>query len=160
MTQTYDVFRLLSEIDSKNIEFYDTVDDSDKKDIVPVLLSRWTADSSSVYGILVNNEYVNPYTYPLYKHPSLLWKLLTLTGAGRPRRHKWVKRSKHTNKPISVEIIKQFHGMSTIQAEQSVDLLTYDQLVDMAYNLGYQTAELTKLSKEHNGKGKGKTTKN
>ena len=93
---------------------------------------------------------VNPFVFSLYKHPELLYDLMTLCGPGKSQRYFWNKTvsSKSNNIPTTVSVIREYFGYNTIQAIEALPLLSNDDILEYAADLGTQKDIITKLKKE------------
>ena len=68
----------------------------------------------------------------------------------RPQRYKWIKTlsKKATSTPIAVRVIRETYGYNTVHAIEALPLLTNDDVLMHAEDLGFQLDEIKKLKAE------------
>ena len=147
------IFDVLRNIDKQNIGFYRALSDEDKKAFVPFVTMQWmfclqNPNDNPLQRVLLN-EFVNDKVFSLYKHPELLYYLMCVATPGHPQRYKWKKpASTETKFPKSLDIVKRVYGYSTRVAEQSMPLLTNNDILEFAQDLGIEVDEIKKLKLE------------
>ena len=145
-----DIFQLLNGLSKKDLKAYHNLSDEEKKEVLPLIVMRWMSGTDDARQVFFLNELVNPFVFPFYKHKELLVDLLSICGPGSSRRYQWNKAlsKKKANKPKSVEVIKQYFGYNTVDANDAVSILSADTIMDYANQLGWLTDEISKLKKE------------
>jgi hypothetical protein len=97
---TLDIKRELKAVDLKEYEFYEKLDDKEKKEFSPYILMRYV---SNVQGdrdvqehfLEMTNELVNKGHWQLSKdHKALLWKMFAATGVGMTAYHPYLAAGK------------------------------------------------------------------
>ena len=143
------IFELLENIDKQNINYFKNLSDREKKQFVPVVVMQWLSCTSDPSQIVLLNEIVNKRIFSLYKHPELMYYLMTTCTSGSKKFYKWKKPTKRNVKyPKSVEVIKEALEYSTKRAMESLPMLSNDDILDIARDLGYQQDKLKELTKE------------
>lgn len=155
-----DIFAVLGKLNTKTGQYYDSLTPEEQKTIAPFVLQRWATGTTNAFQVYSVNEFVNPYVFTLQHHKGLLWRLLVAANAGVNQRYQWTKAltKPHESKPVAIAIIRDTHGYSTRDAIDTLGLFSYDDLLAMAIDLGYQQDDLDKLAKEF-GIKKSKRTK-
>lgn len=144
-----DIFRVLAEIDKKNSTFYTSLTDEEQKGFLPVVVSRWLTGTTRKAQVIFINELINPFVFSLYKHPQLLYYLMTICTSGKPQRYTWNKAlSKTPSKPVVVKAIQQYFGYNSKDADLAIPILDPIDIVSMAESMGWQDEDLNKLRKE------------
>ena len=145
-----DIFQLLNGLSKKDLEAYHSLSEEEKKEVLPLIVMRWMSGTNDARQVFFLNELVNPFVFPFYKHKDLLVNLLSICGPGSPRRYQWTKAlsKKKATKPKSVEVIKQYFGYNTVDANDAFSILSADVIMDYANQLGWQPDEIAKLKKE------------
>lgn len=91
---------VLEAIDTRDLGFYDTLTEEEKKAFSPWILMRYvsSASSHSEYYLMMTNELVNVDFSVIVKHPKLAWKLLATCGSGQKVFHPWIAPAKKSKK--------------------------------------------------------------
>jgi hypothetical protein len=149
-----DIFKVLERIDLQDKTFYTKLSKEDKKLFVPIVVMQWLSCSNNVSQNILLNEIVNKNIFTLYKHPELLYKLMTICTNGKKNFYKWKKpANKNINFPLSINIIKESLGYSTKNAIQSLPSLKNDDILEIARDLAYDDTKIKDLKKELNLRG-------
>lgn len=145
-----DIFKVLDATNAKNRPFYEKLSPEERKGFVPSVTARWMTGTNDAAQVVCVNEFVNPYTFSLYKHPQLLWQLMTAANSGSRKRYAWNKLpgKNSTGKSNTIKVIMEYFDYSPARASEAVDMLTREQVMDMAADLGWQPDEVAKIKKE------------
>ena len=151
----FDIFDVLGKINKKNHTFFREMPQEQQKAIAPVVLMRWMSGVNDARQIFFLNEVVNPYVFPLAKHPELLIDLITICAPGKFQKYKWHKslNKRASSTPIAISVVRGYFGYSQREAQDSLPILSNDEVKDYAEQLGYQKEEITKLNKELKSRG-------
>ena len=151
----FNIFDVLGKINKKNTKFFRAMPQEEQKAIAPVVLMRWMSGTTDARQIFFLNEAVNPYVFPLAKHPELLIDLMTICAPGQFKKYKWHKslNKRSSSTPTAVSVIRNYFEYSQREAQDSLPLLSNDDILDYAEQLGYQKDEITKLKKELKSRG-------
>ena len=144
------IFNVLERLDVKDVYYYDKLTDNERKAFVPLVTMKWLSgvyDARQVYFI---NELVNPHVFNLYKHPKLLYFLMTLCGSGKSKKHFWNKTlsKKSSSTPTVIGVVREYFGYSTLEAIDALPLLSDVDILLYAENLGRQKDDIKKIKKE------------
>ncbi len=143
--------QVLPSLDQKSVKFYNNYTDEEKKEIQPLVLMQWLTGANNPKQIYFLNELVNPFVFPLQKHKGLLVNLLSICGTGKAaNRYKYIrKQNKKSNaSPKSISVLAEYFGYSKKQSRESLPLLTNEDIISFAEQLGLQKPELTAIKKE------------
>ena len=145
-----DLFNFLNNLSRKNEKFYKTLSDEEIKEISPLIIMRWMSGTNDARQVYFLNELVNPFVFSLGKHKELLVDLMTLCGSGRECRYKFNKvKSKKTSKtPKTVEVVKEFFDYNTTDAIEVLPMISNDDILSFAEQLGKQPPEISAIKKE------------
>lgn len=148
-TYSLDIFKLLSDIDKGNLDLWETLSEEEQKGFAPLIVMRWMSGCNDIRQIIYLNELVNPVVFVLGKHPKLLMQLLTICSSKQPRRYSWLKQSgnKKTNK-VSNKLIMDYYSCSNKEAENYLKILTDEDIIIIAENLGLQKDEMAIVKRE------------
>lgn len=141
------IFDVLKKLDTKQFNF-DLLDESEKKALQPYLIMKWLSCTSNELQIQLINEFVNPYVFNLFQDKQLLCDLLSVVTSGRTKRYQWIKSNSTHAKPASIGVIKQYYQYNDCYANDALPLLSESDIIDMAEELGYQSADIKKIEKE------------
>lgn len=145
----YDIFALLKQINSKNAQYFDTLNETAQKAIPPLVVQRWLSGTNDPRRIIFLNELVNPFVFEFYDHKKLLMQLMTTCTDGHFCKNYWLsgpkKGSGHTE---SSKVLQQMYGYNKKQADDAIKCLTEQQIVEYAEQLGIQKEQIAKIRKE------------
>ena len=149
MNKKLDIFSTLGHISKKNREFYRSLTEEERKALPPVVVARWLSGTSSKQQVVLLNEVVNPYVFALQKHKELLVDLMMVATSGKNQKYSWIKQQAATiNMPKSSGVVSEYLKYSLSDAQEVLSLYTVEDVIEMAYELGYQTEDVTKIKKE------------
>lgn len=150
-----DIFQVLDNISRKNAEFYRNLTDEEQKALMPLIVARWLSGSSSARQVYFINELVNPHIFALHQHKELLYYLMTVCAPGQRQRYFWNKTlsKKSSSTPQAVSVICEYYKYSTQEALDVLPLLSNDDILKYAEDLGRQNDELKQLKKELKSRG-------
>jgi hypothetical protein len=144
-----DIFKILGQINSRDLHVYEKLSDEEKKGFTPYIISQWLYGTNNLRQVMFLNELVNPFIWSLGKHPELLVKLMACCGTGSYNKFSWIPFSKkEKQKTQSILIIMQYYDFTEREAKSNLHLLTKDDIIEMAEELGLQNDEISKLKKE------------
>lgn len=144
------IFQVLEHISRKDIGYYKNLTDEEQKALMPLVVARWLSGTSSARQVYFINELVNPHLFTLHQHKELLYYLMTICAPGQKQRYFWNKTvsNKSTSTPITLSVVRQYFKYSTREALDVLPLLSNDDILQYADDLGRQTDELKQLKKE------------
>lgn len=145
-----DIFQLLKHINNKDINFYDDLKEEEQKGFFPLVVMRWLSGTRSEDQINRINLLVNPMVFSIHKHPKLLYYLMTICSSGSQQRYVWNKKEskKSSSTPITISIISQYFEYSYADAKEILDLLSKENIISYAEELGTQPDIMKKLKIE------------
>jgi len=144
------IFQVLGSIGKKNKAYYSKMTDEERKSFHPLVVSRWLSGTYDAGQIVMLNEIVNPYVFPLTHHKELMANLLTAASSGDGGRVKWVKAAgKKTSKtPTITNVIRDYFGYNTGDAIEAMSLLSDADILLYAEHLGRQPDDIKLIKKE------------
>jgi hypothetical protein len=139
-TKTYnnDIFKVLTEIDKRNFDFFKTYDDKKFKELQPYTLLRWLSSVSkgnSEHYIIKTNNIVNTKIFELAEHKELLLNLLCACGIGEWTKHNWLPISKEKVDKMEKEL-RGFYKLSDEEWELKKNYITDDEKKEIMQFLG------------------------
>ncbi len=145
-----DIFKTLDHISKKDVDFFNTLSDEEKKAFQPLIVLRWLSGTSSPRQVYFLNEFVNPVVFSCYTHKELLYNLMTICTSGKSQRYTWRKAfsKKSSSFPESTSVLKEYYGYNTIHALEALPLLTDEDILLYAEQLGRQKEDVTKIKRE------------
>lgn len=150
MNYKLDIFKLIDRLQRKDINFFSSLSEEEKKGFQPVVVQRWISGTNNSNQIIAINEFLNRYVFSLSKHPELLYYLMTVPFTGKHKRAcKWIASKKISSSfPISEDVIRQTYGYNSKDALESMKLLSNEDILEMAEVLGFQSEQISKLKTE------------
>lgn len=143
-----DIFGLLSKVSTKDAHYFARLSVEHQKAFQPYVVQRWLSGTNNPGQIVFLNEVANPYVFSLYQHKQLLYQLFTVCTDGTPKKYNWIKPHKATKQPLTVEVICQYFCYGVKEAKDLIPILSKQQIIQYAEQLGYDKDKLTKLKKE------------
>lgn len=143
-----DIFKLLHEIDSGNINFYQSLSEQQQKNISPLVTMRWMSGTKNKNQITLINNLLNPFVYRLSKHKSLLYKLMCISSTGTQKTYSWVVKASKIKTTCKIQLLMDTYGISPKSAVDYVDFFDEKDYLDMADKIGYDDDMLKKLKNE------------
>lgn len=145
-----DLFGLLGAISEKNLTYYEELPDESKKEFQPFVIMRWLTGTHSKRQVYFLNAVVNPFVFDLGQHHKLLmYYLLTLCTSGKQQRYTWTKPPSATKvSKLVLTVICDYFAYTKRQAIDAAKLLSSEDILDYAEQLGWQKEDITKLKKE------------
>ena len=143
----------LNSLNRKNRDFYDNLDDEDKKKFSAYLMMKYAANvEGSIdlqeWYLRATNEYVNLNFFELNKHPKLQWLLLTTISPNfGNQRHYWLTAKKKQDGSNSKKIkflLKLYPTHKIADIELLAEINTEQNLIDLAIEMGLSDSEIKK----------------
>lgn len=139
-----DIKRELSAVNLRNYDFYDNLNDKEKKEFSPYVLMRWITGAKGTrelqeWYIDHVNEKINKDHWVLSKDDKpLLWKLYASCGIGSPVNHEYMKAGSK-EKPVKIEklLCELYPGMKMGDIKLMASLMTKQDRTDLFDSLGF-----------------------
>lgn len=145
-----DIFKVLNHISQKDREFFKTLTEEELKAFQPFVIMRWLTGTSSARQLFFLNTLVNPFVFNLSEHKELLYYLMTICTNGKTQRYNWIKGPTKKDKKLSTttKVICDYYKYNYMEAKSVLSLLSREDILSYAEQLGYQPEEITKIKKE------------
>lgn len=144
-----DIFHLLGQVDKKDTLFYSKLTDEQRKAYSPLVTMRWMSGTSDARQIIFLNELMNRFVFQIGDHKELLYKLQCAASSGSPRRYNWMSaKTSGSKKNKGQDVVMQYYDYGVREAKSVMHLLSSEDILMMAEELGYQKEELAKLKKD------------
>lgn len=156
MSNKLDIKNEMAQFDRKNRDFYDSLDDQEKKKFAPFLMIRWGSSVAGsvdlqAYYLMSCNENLNKNFFEISaaKHKKFQWLLATTVSPGMGNQyHQWItpkKKGAGDNK--AVKFLKELYPELK---EDEIKLLsqinTKDDLKAHARELGWDDKRIKELT--------------
>lgn len=138
-----DIFDQLNKIDNFEIEAIN--DEKFYKEFNPYMINKWMAATTNANRVLLVNSILNPMIFQLNSDKRLMYYLACCVSNGEER-YSWVKRPKNAPDPV-LKLISEYYGISYREAKQSLILLSKDDILEMATDMGLDNSEVKKIKK-------------
>jgi len=148
--------RELPAMDFRDLDFYDNLNETEKKEISLWLLMRFMSSSQrdAEHHIMMVNDLVNVDFSVISKHPELQWKLLALCGTKKKQYHPWIAPPKGVKKSKIEEAILQFYPLlRSDELELFLTINSREDLETFFKDNGYDDKTIKELFKS-DSKGK------
>lgn len=143
----------MAQFDRKNRDFYDSLNDEEKKKFAPFLMIRWgsavggNADLQAYY-LMSCNERLNKHFFEISasKHKKLQWLLATTVSPGMGNQyHQWIKLGKKTTDNKSIKFLRELHPhLKEDDLKLLADINDKDDLKEYAKGLGWADKDIKK----------------
>lgn len=148
-----DIFELLRQINRGKLDIWDNLTEQQRKEFSPFMTMRWMIGTDDQRQVFFVNELVNPHLFVLQKHPELLLKLMAICASGEDYRYKFFKPANAKGaKSKPLDVIREYYGYPTRQAKDAYNILTNDDILAMATELGYQKEDMRQLKNDLKGR--------
>lgn len=144
------IFDVLGKLSKKNSAFYDKLNEEEQKALQPLVVQRWLTGTDDARQIYFLNELVNPLVFPLTNHKKLLVQLMSICTSGRFQKYQWkkAKPKSSSSKPQTVAVIRETFDYSSRHATDAIPLLTDEDILEYAEQLGRQPDIIRAIKKE------------
>lgn len=158
MTKKLALNEVLSNLDKKNLKYYDNLSEEQQKEFQPFVLLRFmsSSDNSALeakYSLISVNEFANQYLWELPKEKELHAKLLAASGLGFKQNHSWIAAKSKTTDIVKdfIKSVAKMNGQHPNKLELDIHMknLTYDILVDLLDEYGIQKDEAKKITTQY-----------
>ena len=151
-TQKYklNIFDVLGKLSKNNSAFYDNLSEEEQKALQPLVVMRWLSGTSSMRQVFFLNELVNHLVFEFTDHKKLLVQLMSLCTDGNFTKYQWKKMSAKNSSvmKVSIGVIQEYFKYTKLQAKDALTLLTDNDIIDYADQLGRQPDEIKIIKKE------------
>lgn len=145
---TLNIFDVLKEIDRGNMSYYDSLPDEKKKGFVPVVTHQWLLGHPSKDRLQLLDCLVNTQLFTHYSMPNLMYKLMVSASDGKIKKYKYTKiKRKKVTPSIRLELISKYYRCGLREANEYNALMTVDDVIEIAEELGEDKATIRKLKK-------------
>ncbi len=141
-----DIWELLRAIDDNKRAFLKQLPEAQRKGFAPIVVLRWLSGSGDQAQLHNLNELVNSTVFNLYKHPDLLYRLMTAATPACRKQYQWIKPHKKAKLSKRIDVIKRYLSVPNRQAFEFTELYTDDDILEMSDALG-DDKDFTKLLK-------------
>jgi hypothetical protein len=141
------LFSFLAKLNAGDLGAYESLSETDKKAMHPLVIMRWMSGTQDPLQILKLNTRVNPFVFNQSFSKEVLFKLIASCGTGR-KRVQWIKGPTNKHQNLATTVLAETYGCSPREAVEYLQFLADSDLMDMAAELGWSKEELKKLSQE------------
>lgn len=142
-TRALDLKQVLSAVDARDYNFYDSLTQDQLKEFSPYVLMRYVSSSNGDFDIQEwfldkTNETVNKHHWVLSKnHKALLWKLYAGVGTGVPMFHQYIPTLKVELNKIEKLIAELNPSMKTDDVKLLASMMTDDDKAELFDKMGF-----------------------
>lgn len=138
--------RVLNAVDCKQRDFYDQLNDEERRAFSPFLLNRYTSSVKTnntelaSYWLMATNEHFNKYHFDYAKYPKLQWLLLTAVSPGLGSvYHEWiaVKKKKTAGNKHRKFLEKLYPNAKSDEIDVLLSVNDEKNIQNLAKSLGY-----------------------
>jgi len=144
----------MAQLDLRNRQFYDELNDEERKKFSTYLMLRWGSVVNGIpelqqYYLQAMNERVNKRFFDINRHPKLQWLLLTTVSPNMGKhRHEWMAYSSKTVKNKRAQkMLELYPHIKSDEAELLAAKITDEQYKNMLVERGYSDKEIKEALK-------------
>jgi len=155
------MFDALRAMDKKDRDFYDNLNEQEKKGFAPFVMVRWASSvnhsmvemdewwlKATNQRMNINLLFLNSQTT---KHPKLQWLMATTTSPGMgAMKHQWIgykKKGKALNNKIKKFLMEQYPTLSDEEIALLMTTITNKEIRQYAKDLGYNDKDIRSIFK-------------
>lgn len=138
------IFNILDKITDGDFDYIDSLTEQELKSFEPYVTQLWLrgAVQNNAVHVYLTNQVVNKYTFFFSKHPKLLYKLMCAANGGFDHtKYRFIKRPKKKQSK-SIKLLCDYYNYSPRRAVEALSLLDDNQLIEIAYSMGYDDKEV------------------
>ena len=157
-----DIFSVLARLNKGELSLWSSFTPEEQKGFAPYVITRWLSGTKSALQLIYVNEFVNANVFSFtpgngfkLNHNELLCKLMAVCGDKVSKRFVWKPEPKKNSSGMSslaLQVIGDYFEYSQREAIATYHLLSREDVLELANELGYQDDELKKLKKELSSK--------
>ena len=154
MANKLDIINEMAQLDLRNRDFYDELNDEERKKFSTYLMLRWGSVVNGIpelqqYYLQAMNERVNKRFFELNKHPKLQWLMLTTVSPNMGKhRHEWIAYSGKTVKnKRAAKMLELYPHIKTDEAELLAQQISDSEYKAMLIERGYSDKEIKDMMK-------------
>lgn len=155
------MFDALRAMDKKDRDFWDNLNEQEKKGFAPFVMVRWASTVSDSIEVIdewwlkatnlrFNTNLLN-LNSPTTKHPKLQWLMATTASPGMgAMRHQWIgykKKGKALNNKIKHFLMEQYPTLSDEEIRLLMTIITNKEIRQYARDLGYNDKDIKSIFK-------------
>lgn len=143
----------MAQFDRKNRDFYDELDDQEKKKFSPFLMIRYGATVGGnpdlqAYYLMSCNERLNKHFFDINttQHKKLQWLMATTVSPGMGNQyHQWIKLGKKASDNKNIKFLRELHPhLKEDDLKLLAELNDKDDLKAYAKGLGWTDKDIKK----------------
>lgn len=137
-TYNNNIFSIITNLDKKNYNFFNSLTDVQYKELQPYILLRWMSalNNGDDEGYIKKTNKINELIFNLSNHKNLALNLLCTCGNGKWAKHAWVALPKGIKVNKDIEVVKKFYGYNDDEWKIKSQSLNKDDVNDVLKYLG------------------------
>lgn len=141
-TYNNNIFSIITHLDKKNYNFFNSLTEVQYKELQPYILLRWMSALNGGNGEPYINRAnkINELVFKLSNHKNLALNLLCSCGGGNWAKHAWIALPKGIKVNKDIEVVKKFYGYNDDEWEIKSQTLTKEDVNDVLKYLGLKDA--------------------
>ena len=137
-TYNNNIFSIITNLDKKNYNFFNSLTDVQYKELQPYILLRWMSVLNNGDGeeYIKKTNKINELVFNLSNHKNLALNLLCTCGNGKWAKHAWIALPKGIKVNKDIEVVKKFYGYNDDEWKIKSQSLNKDDVNDVLKYLG------------------------
>jgi len=151
------MFDALRAMDKKNRDFYDNLNEQERKGFAPFVMVRWasTVEHSMTemdeWWVKATNQRFNTDLLNISEHPKLQWLVATTASPGMgAMKHQWIgykKKTGKTNNKLKKFLIGEYPTLNDDEIEFLMTQVSNKEIRQYALDLGYNDKDIKAIFK-------------
>lgn len=130
-----DIFKVISELDKKNYNFFNSYNESQYKELQPYTLLRWISSNINEKELIKLNK-SNEKIFELSEHKNLMLNHLCSNSCGHWVKHCWIQIPKGNKVNKDIEVVKKFYGYNDDEMKIKEQSLSKEDINNVLQYLG------------------------
>jgi hypothetical protein len=156
-THKLDIFDVLAAVDKRDKGFLDRQEPDIKKGFAPPVVLRWASavrGGAAAQTLIALNEFANVDYDQIWQHPELQYKLIAMSGAGRPQRHDWIPpQKKQLSTSVVHAFLSKYHPLASVrEIDLLISLHTPESFAELVNAAGCDPKQAKELNDAFNPK--------
>lgn len=149
------IFDVLAAIDRRDKDYYLSLSDTERKNLIFLVVMRWLSSVSdrtglAEYHLLMTNDVMNVGFWDLTKHPELQWLLISCIGSGQVQKHNWIAGPKRKARSSALDsfLNELYPGLNDTELALLKNINVWGDIEDLCLRQGFDDKKIKTIKDE------------